>query len=207
MQKSNCTFQLELVCCKKQQKKFLASYWFVEQGTSEHSEGYKIDPGITWHEHIYNPNMTMGFLAMSIYLSAGGKYCQHPIAVMGVEDMFGLGLIYNQFGIIQVLHRPPIPQTSNWSRTFFCCFLQQTGSKSFQQFFLFFFYRRFRFDSRYDIYFNLSQGVCQGKFSHVSNSISNRKANRKTHGRFWRPYFTSQFFSSLPYTCGLPSGL
>ena len=32
-------------------------------------------------------------------------------------------LIYNQFGIFQVLLR-----TSNWSGTFFCCFLQQTES-------------------------------------------------------------------------------
>ena len=38
-----------------------------------------------------------------------------------------LGLIYNQFGIIH-LRRSPILQTSNWSGTFFCCFLQQTGS-------------------------------------------------------------------------------
>ena len=30
-----------------------------------------------------------------------------------------LGLIYNQFGIIQVLQRSPILQTSNWSGTFF----------------------------------------------------------------------------------------
>ena len=33
--------------------------------------------------------------------------------------MESLGLIYNQFGIIQVLQRSPIPQTSNWSGTFF----------------------------------------------------------------------------------------
>ena len=33
------------------------------------------------------------------------------------------GLIYNQFGIIQLLQSSPIPQTSNW-------FLQQTGSRS-----------------------------------------------------------------------------
>ena len=31
-------------------------------------------------------------------------------------------------GSIQNLQRSPIPQTSNWSGTFFCCFLQQTGS-------------------------------------------------------------------------------
>ena len=31
-----------------------------------------------------------------------------------------------QFGIIQVLKRSPIPQSSNWSGTF-CCFLQQTS--------------------------------------------------------------------------------
>ena len=30
-----------------------------------------------------------------------------------------LGLIYNQFGIIKVLQRSPIPQISNWSGTFF----------------------------------------------------------------------------------------
>jgi hypothetical protein len=35
---------LEPVCCKKQQKKFLSSYWFVEYGTSEDYELYKIDP-------------------------------------------------------------------------------------------------------------------------------------------------------------------
>ena len=28
-------------------------------------------------------------------------------------------LIYDQFGIIQILHISPIPQTSNWSSTFF----------------------------------------------------------------------------------------
>ena len=28
------------------------------------------------------------------------------------------------------LQRSPIPQTRNWPGTFFCCFLQQTGSKS-----------------------------------------------------------------------------
>ena len=36
--------------------------------------------------------------------------------------------MYNQFGIIQ---SSPIPQTSNWSGTFFCCLLRQTGSKIF----------------------------------------------------------------------------
>ena len=30
--------------------------------------------------------------------------------------------------MIQNLQRSPIPLTSNWSGTFFCCFLQQTGS-------------------------------------------------------------------------------
>ena len=40
-----------------------------------------------------------------------------------------LGLIYNQFEIMQGLQRPPILQTSNWSGTSSCCFLQQTGSK------------------------------------------------------------------------------
>ena len=35
-----------------------------------------------------------------------------------------------QFGIINVLQRSPIPQTSNWSGTLFCRFLQQTGSKA-----------------------------------------------------------------------------
>ena len=34
---------LEPVCCKKQQKKFLTSYWFVEQGTSERPEGFQAD--------------------------------------------------------------------------------------------------------------------------------------------------------------------
>ena len=82
---------LEPVCCKKQQKKFPTSYWFVEYGTSEDSDWYKIDPG--W----------------------SGE---------------SLGLIYNQIGIIQVLQMSPIPQISNWSGTFFCCFLQQTGSKN-----------------------------------------------------------------------------
>ena len=38
--------------------------------------------------------------------------------------------MYNQFGIIQFLQRfLPIPQTRNCSRTSFCCFLLQTGSK------------------------------------------------------------------------------
>ena len=30
-----------------------------------------------------------------------------------------LGLIHDQFGIIQVLQRSPIPQTSNWPETVF----------------------------------------------------------------------------------------
>ena len=30
---------------------------------------------------------------------------------------------YNQFGIIQILQKSPIPQTSNWSGTFFLLFL------------------------------------------------------------------------------------
>ena len=38
-----------------------------------------------------------------------------------------LGRIYNQFGIIQVLQRYPFWHTSNWSGTFFCYFLRQTG--------------------------------------------------------------------------------
>ena len=37
--------------------------------------------------------------------------------------------IQDQFYTIQNLQRSPIPQTSNWSRTFFCRFLQQTGSR------------------------------------------------------------------------------
>ena len=37
-------------------------------------------------------------------------------------------IIQDQFHTIQNLQRSPIPQTSNWSGTFFCCFLQQTGS-------------------------------------------------------------------------------
>ena len=36
--------ELEPVCCKKQQKRFLTSYWFEEWGTSEDSKWYKIDP-------------------------------------------------------------------------------------------------------------------------------------------------------------------
>ena len=67
------TQKLERVCCKKQKKKFVTSYWFVEQGTSEDSKWYKIDP--EW---------------------SGESF----------------GLIYNQFGIIQVLQSSPIPQTS-----------------------------------------------------------------------------------------------
>ena len=39
------SFILEPVWCKKQQKKFLTSYWFVEKGTSEDSEWYMINPG------------------------------------------------------------------------------------------------------------------------------------------------------------------
>ena len=38
-------YTLEPVCCEKQQKKFLTSYWFVEQGISEDSEWCKIYPG------------------------------------------------------------------------------------------------------------------------------------------------------------------
>ena len=37
-------------------------------------------------------------------------------------------IIQDQFYTIQNCPRSPIPQTSNWSGTFFCCFLQQTGS-------------------------------------------------------------------------------
>ena len=33
--------ELEPVCCEKQQKKFLTSFWFVEQGNSEDSKWYK----------------------------------------------------------------------------------------------------------------------------------------------------------------------
>ena len=37
-------------------------------------------------------------------------------------------IIQDLFGTIQNLQRALIPQTSNWSGTIFCCFLQQTGS-------------------------------------------------------------------------------
>ena len=37
--------QLQPVCCKEQQKRLLSSYWFAEEGTSESSEPYDIDPG------------------------------------------------------------------------------------------------------------------------------------------------------------------
>ena len=37
-------------------------------------------------------------------------------------------IIQDQFYTIQNLQRSPIPQTSNWSETFFCSFLKQTGS-------------------------------------------------------------------------------
>ena len=40
--------KLEPVGHKKQQKKFLTAYWFVEQGTSEKFGWHKIDPVITW---------------------------------------------------------------------------------------------------------------------------------------------------------------
>ena len=42
--------------------------------------------------------------------------------------MGSLMLIYDQFGMNQNLQMSPIPQTSSWSLTFFCRFLQQTGS-------------------------------------------------------------------------------
>ena len=38
-------------------------------------------------------------------------------------------IIQDQFFTVQNLQRSPTLQTSNWSGTFFCCFLQQTGSK------------------------------------------------------------------------------
>ena len=38
-------------------------------------------------------------------------------------------IIQDQFYPIQNLQRSPILQTNNWSGIFFCCFLQQTGSK------------------------------------------------------------------------------
>ena len=31
-------YTLEPVCCEKQQKKFLTSYWFAEQGTKDLSD-------------------------------------------------------------------------------------------------------------------------------------------------------------------------
>ena len=37
-------FKLEPVCCKKRQKKFMTTYWFVEYGISKASEWYKIVP-------------------------------------------------------------------------------------------------------------------------------------------------------------------
>ena len=40
----------------------------------------------------------------------------------------------DSYTIIRVLQRSPIPQTSNWSGTFVCCFLQQTGSSIFVSF-------------------------------------------------------------------------
>ena len=36
-------------------------------------------------------------------------------------------IILDQFGTIMNLHRALISKTSNWSRTIFCRFLQQTG--------------------------------------------------------------------------------
>ena len=39
-----------------------------------------------------------------------------------IASVESLGLIYNQFGIIQVLQRFPILPTSNWSGTFFLLF-------------------------------------------------------------------------------------
>ena len=45
-------------------------------------------------------------------------------------------IIQDQFYTIQNLQRSPIPQTSNRSGTFFCCFLQQTGSSLVSQTFL-----------------------------------------------------------------------
>ena len=40
-------------------------------------------------------------------------------------------IIQDQFYTVQNLQRSPIPQTSNWPGTFFCCFLQQTGSNTY----------------------------------------------------------------------------
>ena len=39
-------------------------------------------------------------------------------------------IIQGQSYTIQNLQRSPIPQNSNWSGTFFCYFLQQTGSRT-----------------------------------------------------------------------------
>ena len=39
-----CSDQSRFVV-RKSKKRFLTSYWFVEQGTSEYSEWHKIDPG------------------------------------------------------------------------------------------------------------------------------------------------------------------
>ena len=66
-------------CCKKQQRKFMSSYWFAEWGTSEGPEWFQTD--CIWVQVI-------------------------PL------------IIQNQFHTIQNLQRSPIPQTSNWSETF-----------------------------------------------------------------------------------------
>ena len=43
-------------------------------------------------EHIYNPITAMGFWPCFPFswTTLGGKHCRHPIAIMGVVDMFGL---------------------------------------------------------------------------------------------------------------------
>ena len=51
-------------------------------------------------KRIYHPITAMGFSAMFTFQldntkSLRGKHCRHPIAVMGVVDMFGLTLISN----------------------------------------------------------------------------------------------------------------
>ena len=70
------------------------------------------------------------------------KKIPDQLLVCGIGDFWRTWMIPNWFYMspsdtpdhpgsiytIQNCQRSPIPQTSNWSGIFFCCFLQQTGS-------------------------------------------------------------------------------
>ena len=65
-------------------------------------------------ECIYNPITTMGFSAMFTFQldTLRGKNCRHPIAVMGVVDMFGSQIIVHTNPQQCKMAKPQFKQTS-----------------------------------------------------------------------------------------------